>query len=166
MGIGRAELMILLGAIAIFGRFILTINTARFNTEFRVIAGEAQYVSASIAESVIDEASIKAFDQATTTFFLHGGISGLTDPSFLGPETGELYPNFNDIDDYHGLMLSDTVSNGIQYTITASVGYVDENDWETILNEKKLMKRLNVTVFSEHLPDTITLSRVFSYYYQ
>ena len=166
MGIGRAELMILLGAIAIFGRFMLTINTARFNTEFRVIAGESQYVAASLAESVINEISVKAFDHVTATFFLHGGASALTEPSFLGPESGEIYPDFNDIDDYHGMTLSVTAANGIQYNLTVAVGYVDEDDWEITLNSKTLMKRLDVTVYSEHLPDSITLSRVFSYYYQ
>lgn len=166
MGVGRAELMILLGAIAIFGRFLLTINTARFNTEFRVIAGESQYIAASLAESVIDEASTKAFDHATTTFFLHGGTAGLTEPSFLGTETGDVYPDYNDIDDYHGLTLTDTASNGIQYNVSVAVGYVDESNWETTLSSKTLMKRMNVTVSSEHLPDTVTISRVFSYYYQ
>lgn len=164
MGIGRAELLILLGAIAIFGRYSLTINAARYNNDFRIIACESQTVAASIADGVIETAVTKGFDEATVSTILSGGLTSLTEPNLLGAESGEVYPDFDDIDDFNGLTMSDTAVNGIQFEITSTVGYVSEDDPVNFQSDQTYLKRLNVTVSSEFIPEPVTISRVFSYY--
>jgi hypothetical protein len=164
MGIGRAELLILLGAIAIFGRYSLTINAARYNNDFRIIACESQTVAASIADGVIETAVTKGFDEATVSTILSGGLTSLTEPNLLGAESGEVYPDFDDIDDFDGFTMSDTAVNGIQFEITSTVGYVSEDDPVNFQSDQTYLKRLNVTVSSEFIPEPVTISRVFSYY--
>ncbi|MDD5765355.1 MAG: hypothetical protein PHW79_03740 [Candidatus Marinimicrobia bacterium] len=164
MGIGRAELLILLGAIAIFGRYSLTINAARYNNDFRIIACESQTVAASIADGVIETAVTKGFDEATVSTILSGGLTSLTEPNLLGAESGEVYPDFDDIDDFDGFTMSDTAVNGIQFEITSTVGYVSEDDPVNLQSDQTYLKRLNVTVSSEFIPEPVTISRVFSYY--
>ncbi|MFA4838860.1 MAG: hypothetical protein WC703_05235 [Candidatus Neomarinimicrobiota bacterium] len=164
MGIGRAELLILLGAIAIFGRYTLTINSARYNNDFQIIACESQTMASSLADAVIESATTKEFDEATVSAILSGGLSSLSEPTALGAESGEVYPNFDDIDDFNGFSMSDTTVNGIQFEISANVGYVNENDLVNFQSDQTYMKRLNVTVSSEHIPEPVTISRIFSYY--
>ncbi|PIS27824.1 MAG: hypothetical protein COT43_08540 [Candidatus Marinimicrobia bacterium CG08_land_8_20_14_0_20_45_22] len=164
MGIGRAELLILLGAIAIFGRYTLTINAARYNNEFWIIACESQTMAASIADGVIEAVAIKEFDEATVNTVLLGGLNSLTDPTALGAESGEVYPNFDDIDDFNDFSMSDTAVNGIQFEISTTVGYVSEDDLVNFQSDQTYIKRLNVTVSSEHISKPVTISRAFSYY--
>jgi len=165
MGIGRAELLILLGAIAIFGRYTLTINNARYNNEFRIIACENQTVAVSMAESVIESAITKEFDETTVSTTLSGGTEALTDPNDLGAESGEEYPNFNDVDDFNAVSFTDTTVTGIPFTIEAEVGYVDTDDDENFQASQTYFKRLNVTVSSDYIPEPVTISRIFSYYH-
>ncbi|MDD5765650.1 MAG: hypothetical protein PHW79_05325, partial [Candidatus Marinimicrobia bacterium] len=82
----------------------------------------------------------------------------------LGAESGEVYPDFDDIDDFNGLTMSDTAVNGIQFEITSTVGYVSEDDPVNFQSDQTYLKRLNVTVSSEFIPEPVTISRVFSYY--
>jgi len=164
MGIGRAELIILLGAIAIFGRFTLTVNAARYNNDFRIIACESQTVASSIADGVIETAVTKEFDEATVSAILSGGLPSLTEPALLGAESGEVYPDFDDIDDFDGFSMNDTTVNGIQFEISATVGYITDDDLVNFQSNQTYLKRLNVTVSSEFIPEPVTISRVFSYY--
>lgn len=161
---GRSEMLLLLAAIAIFGRYTLTINRTRYNNEFWIIQCENQTMAVSLSEKIMEEAAGKAFDENTVSASLSGGLSGLTIPAQLGSEIGENYPSFNDIDDYHNLSTTYLANNGIQYLITATVGYVDENDIDTFQSNSTYLKRMNVTVTSDFLIKPVILSRIYSYY--
>jgi hypothetical protein len=165
MGIGRAEMLILLGAIAIFGQYTLTINNSRYNNEFRIIACENQTVAASIAESIIAGATTKEFDETTVDATLYGGTELLTDPLDLGAESGEVYPDYDDVDDYKDFGMTDTAANGIVFSVTADVGYVDANNPDVFSVSQTYFKVLKVTVDSDEIPEPITISRIFTYYH-
>jgi len=164
MGIGRAELLILLGAIAIFGRYTLTINHTRYRNEFWIIACEGQIQAAALADGMLASVATKAYDEATVSAFLTGGLNGLTSAAMLGAEAGENYPDFDDIDDFNGLSLSDTSANGLPFTINVTVAYVSPVDWDQVLDSPSYQKRVTVTVISPFVPQPLTLSRIFCYY--
>jgi len=163
---GRTEMLILLGAIAIFGRFTLTINHSRYTNEFWIIQTEAQSNASALVAQYLDEAAQRAFDEATIDgAFLSGGTADLTASTLLGAESGETYPNFDDIDDYGSLSLTVTGSNGITYQIQGTVCYVSSADPTTPQTTQTYYKKLTITVSSEFMTSSHALSRIFSYYH-
>lgn len=161
---GRVEMMILVVAIAILGRFSLTVNDALANNEIHVIQSEYELNSISIVESLFRQAWVKSFDEAAVSGSPAKIPSDFTAAEDLGPESGETYPAFDDIDDFNALSLTDTADNGMVYTLNAVVGYVDQDDKNTMLTEQTTLKRMNVTLSSDYLEQDITLSRIYPYW--
>jgi hypothetical protein len=108
-------------------------------------------------DALLEEAAVKAFDEDTSD------SSNFTAPGSLGPEAGESYPLFNDVDDFNNFSQTGTALNGMTYTMTAEVGYVNPSDSETITAHRTFQKRMNVTLSSDYLKSDISLSRIFSY---
>lgn len=163
---GRTEMLVLLGAIAIFGRFTLTINSSRYTNEFWIIQAEAQSNATALAARYLDEATQRSFDEVTISgAFLSGGVSDLTASTLLGAESGETYPNFDDIDDYGSLSLTVTGANGVEYQIRGTVCYVSRDNPAAQQTTQTYYKKLTITVSSPFMTSSHTLSRIFSYYH-
>ena len=62
---GRAEMIILVAAIAILGRYSLTVNDALANNEIHVIQSEYELNAVAIAESYFRQAWLKSYDENT-----------------------------------------------------------------------------------------------------
>ena len=161
---GRVEMMILVVAIAILGRYSLTVNNALARNEIHVIQSEYELNAVSIAESIFRQAWLKSFDENTVSELPDNIPDDFTDANEVGPESGESYPNFDDIDDYNELSLTDTADNGMPYRLNVSVGYVDAADKDTYLANQSALKRMYVIISSDYLENTITLSRIYPYW--
>jgi len=138
----------------------LSTNTVINQTKYDVMA-------VSLGTSIIEEASDKAFDEATAGAAVTD-INLLKAPASLGPETGEVYPNFDDFDDYNGYTrntATDTTFLSANFTASAVVDYVTPTSPNTTSGVRTWHKRLRVTVTSPSMPDTIRLSTIFSYFY-
>ncbi len=157
-------MIILLGAIAILGRYSLTVNDALAKNEIQVIQSEYELNSVSIIEGLFQQVWLKSFDKYAVSSSPQSIPGGFTPADSLGPESGETYPNFNDIDDFDGLSLVDTANNGMTYTLAVSIGYVDASDKDTFLSTQSSLKRMNVTISSDYLRNDITLSRIYPYW--
>ena len=160
---GRAELLLVLGALVIFGRFSLIVNNSLLESSTRVLESEFEITSVSLLQEIIFEAGLQAFDEASVNTIPALVPDDFTAAVDLGPETGEAYPNFNDVDDYNGITITDTTIAGMVYTISAEVGYVTASDLVTFTSTRETMKRLNLTITSVYLPNDINLSYVYSY---
>jgi hypothetical protein len=76
----------------------------------------------------------------------------LTQPGQLGPETGEIYPFFDDVDDYNNLSVIDsTIIPNVPLTVNCSVTYIDQYNPGQSINNKSYVKKLRVTVSSPYL---------------
>lgn len=138
------QTLLVLGALTIIGGFILVVNTTLFNTSERINESTAFVAAQSLAESLISEARIRRFDNVTNIT----SPSSLTNASSLGKETGETYPNFNDIDDYNGYVDSNRVVNGIRFIVRAQVFYAALPNLETPQSSQTYLKHLIVRVKS------------------
>jgi len=156
--------MLVLGAFVLLTTLALSVHRAILQNQDA--ADEAQYgiPAMALAQSIIEEASAKAFDEEVTGTPPPNLPDGFTQPSELGPEAGESYPNFDDVDDYDGLSVQDTTSVGATYTITASAYYVEVSAPDSAVSYPTFFKRLDVTVSSPFLSRPITLSHLFSYW--
>lgn len=165
--------MLAVGAMMLLGVTILGINgkflntsTVLYNTKFGVLA-------VSLGTSIIEEANGKAFDLAGSSNAITD-LSQLTSPSWLGPASGEYYPNFNDFDDYNGLNKTDTIKIDSKafavFKTICKVYYVSESNPSVVSSVRTWHKRIDVAVTSPSMKnannkqDTVKLSSVYSYW--
>ena len=158
---GRSELLFVLGAIMLFGLTMLSTNRYMVDQNESIIQREYEFYSISLAQSFIEEAKTKAFDENVI-----GASppvpSGLTAYNLLGPGFGETYPNFDDIDDYNGLALTDSTTRG-DFDVAIQVGYVEETATEVIVNYETLFKTIFVSISNPYLNQPVQLSLLFGY---
>lgn len=155
-----SEILLVLGAVVIFSIAVLNVNQSIARNDTYLMTSELEYEAVPLAQQVIDAARSSAFDEAAVSGMLYNIPSDFTSAAnFGGAGEGETYPAYDDIDDYHGLSVTDTTQHGI-YTINAQVMYVTESNPETDAGSKTSYKRLDVSVSSQFLPDTVRLSYV------
>jgi len=158
---GQRELLLLLGAITIFGTAAL--NVKRFIVDQNESMLERQYevYAVSLAQSFIEEAKVKKFD-ANITNPSSPNANDFTNHPALGPETGETYATFNDVDDYKGFSKTDSSGLG-EFSVALQVGYVQETNPDAVVNNRTFYKKLTVTVTHRFLKTPVVLNNVFGY---
>ena len=168
--------LLTIGALLLLSLFTLTANG--LISENERIAEENEYfvTSLSIAQSIIDEAKAKAFDQGTVSTPLDSLIV-LTLPINLGPETGEFVPVpdslgtggymstsfFNDVDDYNGYVRVVDTPRAEGYAATVRVEYGSPTWPDSILTTSSFCKRMTVSVTNPHVSQAVTLQYAFIY---
>jgi hypothetical protein len=167
-----SDVLYVLAAVLVFGLFANTINRSMVNTTEMTVESEIEYNGISMAQSIIEEARVRVFDKSITYTLdrlrdpripVAQIPSAFTAPESLGPDPGEVYPNFNDFDDYKGLNITRATGYGT-YTLTATVFYVQAATPTAVANTKTSHKRLQVTVNHPDMRGPITLNYVKSYY--
>ena len=149
-------LMLLSAVILRFNRTVLTSDEVMYNSKFNVLA-------ASLCTSLIDEAKSKAFDEKTDG----AAISDITKLSpDLKADGGETYATFNDFDDFHNYIRTDSTSiPGEVFYLTCKVNYVEPTSSLKITTSKQWHKMITVTVMSSSMKDPVQISSVYSYWY-
>ena len=159
---GQRELLLVLGALILFGLTMLSTNRYVIDQNESIIQREFEFYGISLAQTFIEEAKTKAFDEEV----INGTVNTpgqLTHRNSLGPDGGETHPNFDDVDDYNGLTLTESTGRDT-FDVSIEVGYIlDETDPETIINSRSWYKRMNVTISNPFLIQPLVLGFVFSY---
>jgi len=112
-----------LGAMALVSLIILQVNTGFVMTSSTLLDNKLNILAVSLASSIIEEASGKAFDAKTVTDAI-SNTSDLTYPGSLGKGATESYPNFNDFDDFNGLERASYAMASAEFDIKSEVCYV------------------------------------------
>lgn len=156
-------MMLLTFLILRFNSIQITSSEAAYNAKFGIVAN-------SLANSLIEEAKDKVFDEVVldTTVVISSPSNFSTS---LGKETGEVYPNFDDFDDYNNLFVLDTLSlknpttgAATAFEIRSTVNYVNDSTPDANSGSKTYHKRLTVAVYSSAMIDTVKISTVFSFW--
>jgi len=164
------QTMLAMGAMMLLSFIVLRFNSihltsaqASYNSKFGIVA-------TSLANSLIEEAKDRAFDATALDSTIT--ITSASDFSTtLGKEVGEIYPDFNDFDDYDNLFYIDSLSlkdpqTGLptKFEIRSTVEYVsDTTPWIKSM-VKTYHKKIVVSVFSSAMMDTVQLGTVFSFW--
>jgi len=163
-----SQMMITLGALVLLSLVILRVNNGFLTTNSVLIDSKLGVLAASIATSVIEEATGKAFDNNTDST----SVSNLTDLSnSLGAESGEIHPNFNDFDDYDDHTRIDKTFPAAEFHVDCFVDYVKDTDLDGKTTSRTWNKKITVYVSSpsmlgqDEIPDTLVMSAVYSYWY-
>jgi hypothetical protein len=155
--------------------FLLTLTVLRVNNSILVtdsVMQESKFgiLATSLATSLIEKASKKAFD-ANTFDDAVSTLSELTPSSGLGPGSGEVAPDLcNDFDDFNGYVDSVTNLPSAKFYLAAKVCYVNPNNPDGKITTQSWHKKMTVTVTSSNLNnknerDTLRLSTIYSYWH-
>lgn len=156
--------LITIAAMMLLSILVLRINNTILNTGRIVQGTRFGLLATSMATSMMEEISSKSFDEYTTNNNATS-LSQLTSPSKLGPESGDVYPNYDDVDDYNGYSRVDSTMPSAIFKISCVVYYVASTTPDVISNTATWNKKITVTVSSVSMPDTVRMATVFSYWY-
>jgi len=142
--------------------FLLSLVSLRYNStvlESTTVETENKvYLTAfSLADDLIEEIKQKAFDEKTIDFQAIAE-NQLTLP--LGFESGEVWPNFDDIDDYQNYSKPVSLPHVEDYTVTCKVNYASSSG-QDILN-RSYYKKVTIKVASKYLSSPLYLKFIFS----
>jgi hypothetical protein len=171
------QLLLTIGGMFLLSLVILRVNNNFLSTNYVMMNSKLGITAVSLGTSFIEEASSKAFDEVTADSSITlSSESQLTLPNNLNPDGAEVYPNFNDFDDYNNLNVTDTIPFTGIFNIKCKVSYVNLDT--TVASADKIIpsnnrtwyKKLEVDITSLSIqkpdgsPDTLKFYSVFSYW--
>lgn len=169
-----ANMMLTIGAILLFGMFLSTTNKLMIGNNQIAAQNEYYIAGISLAQSIIDEAKTKAFDQNTIGLDTMISRANLSSPSKLGmgKDAGEAmtmpdtirtknpytakYPGYlstvtyNDVDDYNGYSRVVNTPRAEGYRLSCLVSYASETSPDSAKAVRTYCKVLTVKVTSPY----------------
>ena len=157
-------MLITIGGMVLLATIVLRINTNYLSADEVLMNSKFCVLATSLASSVIEEASGKAFDAATDTSSA-SSLSSLTPAYNLGHAYNETYENFNDFDDFNYYTKTDSSLPSAVFNIKCRVGYIDPANPSEFISTRSWHKKIIVIVSSKSMKDVVRMSSVFSYWY-
>jgi hypothetical protein len=169
------NMLMTMGALAILGCFVLSANRMMLTNTQVPMQTEHYLTALSIAQSIIDEAKTKAFDQNVVSTSV-SDTSGLS--LTLGRESGESVPvpdtlvtssgywsatKFNDVDDYNGYTRRINTPRMTGYFATVSVTYASLTYPDSSTTKRTFCKRMTVWVSIPIWSDSLSINYSFTY---
>ncbi len=160
---GYRELFLVLFGGMLFSLLMTQINTNIVEGREALQELELEHTAAAVAQQFIEEAKAKDFDGQVGVISASLMPGSFTSPLSLGLEIGEFYPNFSDVDDYHGLDRTVGVQ-GVPFQVKIEVAYVQDADPEAKVLVPTFFKKMTVTVSSSYLQHSVTLEHIFTFF--
>ena len=149
--------MLTIGAMLLLALVSLRFDSTVLENNTVEIENKVYLTAFSLADDLIEEIKQKAFDERTIDFQAIGQ-NQLSYP--LGRESGEVWPFFDDLDDYDGYQKIVDLPHAEGYNITCRVNYVDSDGKD--LFTPSYFKKVTVIVSSDYLRSPLFMSFVFS----
>jgi hypothetical protein len=168
------NMLLTIGGLILLGTFILYANSLLFDNAEIAQNNEFVICAISLAQSVIDEAKTKKFDEAAVT----GSITTASSlSSTLGTESGEALATadtvhdglprsasrFDDVDDYNGYVRVVHTARAENYNINTVVSYASETNPDSTKTIQTFCKRMGVTVTSPFFSHPVEMMYAFVY---
>jgi hypothetical protein len=171
------QMLLTIGALLLLSILILRVNTSQIMISDAQTDSKFTLVAISLANSMLEEAKQKAFDEACVDASVKNELTELTTTANLGKDAGEVYPDFDDFDDYAYFSypdnpLIDTTaiynSNTGQYEtfrIYARVGYVEPNNLDVFVANRTWYKKMTVRVECDAIEHPVEISTIYGYWF-
>ncbi|MEJ5351863.1 MAG: hypothetical protein WHS65_09750 [Melioribacteraceae bacterium] len=170
------QMLLTIGAIFLLSTVILTVNRGFLTTNTTMISNRYGIMASSLATSMIERATSKAFDENSDTTEVTN-TSQLTLPQNLGLDAGEsrndpnLLDDFDDYNCYRNIPYRDAIqidpadtSKKLYFNTFCRVDYVSDTNPNNPSTTRTWHKRLQVIVTSPSMEDTIRMSTIYSYW--
>jgi len=152
---GSIQSMLAIGAIVLFALISIRFNSSVLQNMTVEVENKVYLTAFSLADDLIEEIKQKAFDEKTVEF----QAIAVGQLSSIGPDGGEVWPNFNDIDDYHGYKKPVALPHAEGYEVSCKVAYVNPDGSPS---GKSFYKKVEIQVTSKYLSSPLYMSFIFS----
>ena len=149
------------GALVVLSLVSLNFNSTVLTNTTVEVENKVYLTAFSLADDLLEEIKQKAFDAATVDFPTTNTAS-LTSAYSLGHGSWEIYPAYNDVDDYNGFTQTVSAPHAENYTVTCIVRYVDGDNPDNVVWTQTFYKKATVTVTSPYLRTPVNLSHIFT----
>jgi len=158
-----AQQILAIASIFLLTTLILNVHRSTGEKILTTYTNESFISGTGVAQSMMDEITVKSFDEKT----VHNPVfdtESLTSKNSFGPDNGEesIY-KYDDIDDYHNYTNTKTTDRMGEFYIKVLVSYVERDNLEKESSVRTFTKRIKVMVTNFNLPDTIRLSQIVGY---
>lgn len=159
------QMMIGIFALGLVSFTILNFNKGSISTQDALIYNKEFILATTIAQSMLDEINGKAYDEVIVN-----GTSILSSSNFsssLQADPAEVYPNFDDIDDYNNFTKRDSIPGMGTFNIKVEVNYMSDDFIPTTArtyNKNVIVKITSPTLinFFTQEKDTLVLTSLYS----
>jgi len=152
-----------MAAFVLLSRLLLSVNDAAIFKGELVNQAEATLYATTLAQATLQEVTLKNFDERTALKPVPSADS-LTQAASLGPEAGEVFAKYNDLDDFSGYVRTVLNPRLGNFQSSVRVTYADANGDST--TTRSWYKRITVTVSDKSglsLKIPVKLTSVISY---
>jgi len=160
------QMMLTLGALVLLSLLALRVNSSQLTTQDTMQNSKFGILAISVASSIMETASEKAFDENSVEDFVPS-LTLLTPKGSFGTESGESSDSsdtFDDFDDFDGYTTTITNMPSAIFNVSCTVNYVDPDVAGFITTSNSWHKQLVVRVTSSSMVDTIKMTKIFSYW--
>jgi hypothetical protein len=157
------QVLLIIGALLLLSQISLNVNKSTLDMYDVSYDNEALLTATNIAESILQEVAAKPFDENVIGKSVSNPDT-LTSPLLLGPEYGEEYPSFDDVDDYNGHVR--TISSGRlgNFTVTVSVCYTTRALLGNCSSSRTFLKKVAVEVSGNpKMKNSVSASSIVAY---
>ncbi|MEJ5304455.1 MAG: hypothetical protein WHV63_00795 [Ignavibacteria bacterium] len=155
-----SQLIILIASLILLSTIIILTNRANIETKDEKIEARNLYHSVNEAKNLFEEMRSKIFDEKLISMTSINRDS-LTNTSMLGPDN-EIYPEYDDIDDYNGYSRELNLENSKFYTLQVTVNYVKEDNPDIISSSPTFYKLVTIKCFGQNQAKKFELKQIFS----
>jgi hydroxymethylpyrimidine pyrophosphatase-like HAD family hydrolase len=146
-----------IGAIILLSLVSLSFNSAVLQNTTLETENKVYLTAFSLADDLIEEIKQKAFDEKTIDFQAIN-VNQLTYPP--NKESGEVWPYFDDIDDYNNYAKPVSLPHAEGYTVSCIVNYSTANGDDIFV--RSFYKKVIIKVTSDYMSSPLYLKYVFS----
>jgi len=158
-----AQHLLAIAAILLLTTLILNVHRSTGEKILITYTNESVITGTGVAQSMMDEITVKAFDE-NTVFHPVFDADSLTTVNSLGADLNEYSrTDFDDVDDYQNFQDTVTTDRMGEFNVKVLVAYVNPNNLESLSSVRTFTKRIKVMVTNFNLPDTIRLSHIVGY---
>lgn len=148
-----------IGGLLLFSLTSLRFNSAILDTSTADLENKVYLTAFSLADDMIEEMKVKSFDQNTVEFPVSNPAALTLN---LGHGASEVYPNYNDVDDFNGFNKTVDEPHAEGYVVSCVVQYVTESDPDVVSSTQTFYKKATVTVTSPYMRHAVSLSFIFT----
>ena len=160
---GSTNFLLLVGGIIFLTNLILTFNRTASTQAGVIYENESYIYGESLGQSILEELETRYFDENTITDEVTDPTD-LTNSNSLTYEDGEYsLIEFDDIDDFNGFILVDSLSGHGIYNCTVEVYYVNPDYPDTKTINAYFSKRVDIVLTNPYLMNDIKISKIYSY---
>ncbi len=161
------QMLLTIAAFMLLGVVMLNFRSANFQNEEVLDGNEYTQKAVAIGRSMIEEMQEKVFDQ----LLVSKKIVRLEDLTYCGPAYTEKYPNFYDVDDFHGSVFRSPAAGVTAtsttpkclwgtwgYTVSIRVEFVSPTNPTIVSATRTFAKRATLRISNEFSTDTVIMS--------